>query len=155
MSKRLPLGDSRHGSLAGYALCRCEACRNAQRQARREKKALLAVSPEKFTHGLRNTYNLGCRCTPCSDKHRDDHYRNTYGITQADYDEMLTAQGGMCACCGGPPNGAGNRLYVDHDHGTRHVRGLLCFSCNSGIGALGDTIEGLRRALDYLERSQA
>lgn len=58
-----------------------------------------------------------------------------------------------CENCDGPPNGRGNGFYLDHDHTTGRFRGWLCSTCNSGIGKLGDSIEGVRRALAYLERS--
>lgn len=76
-----------------------------------------------------------------------------YGLTPADYDAMLAAQGGCCACCGVKANRNGKRLFVDHDHVTGAVRGILCTNCNRGIGALGDNAAGVRRALDYLERA--
>jgi hypothetical protein len=44
-------------------------------------------------------------------------------------------------------------LFVDHDHATGALRGILCNLCNSGIGALGDSVEGLREALRYLENA--
>lgn len=58
----------------------------------------------------------------------------------------------LCECCGKPP---GRRsLDLDHDHITGRFRGWLCVNCNSGIGKLGDTVHGLRRAIDYLEISE-
>lgn len=41
-------------------------------------------------------------------------------------------------------------LHVDHDHVTDTVRGLLCRTCNLGLGMLGDSIEKLQLAMDYL-----
>lgn len=70
-----------------------------------------------------------------------------YGMTEAEYNELATAQGGVCAICKANPEG---RLAVDHDHETKQVRGLLCRPCNSGLGLLGDTRERLARALEYL-----
>jgi hypothetical protein len=46
-------------------------------------------------------------------------------------------------------------MQLDHDHLTREFRGWLCGACNRGIGLLGDDVNGLRRALAYLERSTA
>lgn len=61
--------------------------------------------------------------------------KQRYGITDADYQRMLKAQNGVCACCGG---GSRGRAYfdVDHDHITERVRGLLCHVCNKYVGAL-------------------
>lgn len=72
-----------------------------------------------------------------------------YGLTQEDYDTMLKGQGFVCAVCGTEPE-SGN-LAIDHCHKSGGVRGLLCKQCNAAIGLLGDDVEGLRRALSYLE----
>jgi len=70
----------------------------------------------------------------------------------AGYDELLAQQNGVCAICGHPPKT--KRLNIDHDHKTMEVRGLLCHKCNR---ALPDwvTLEWLRRAAAYVERSQS
>ena len=47
--------------------------------------------------------------------------------------------------------GAVAKLHVDHDHTSGKYRGYLCIGCNMGIGQLGDSIEGLERALAYLK----
>jgi hypothetical protein len=49
------------------------------------------------------------------------------------------------------PQGRGT-FHVDHCHETGKIRGLLCHSCNTGIGKLGDNLEGLQKAVSYLER---
>lgn len=54
-----------------------------------------------------------------------------------------------CECCGGAPD-KGKVLALDHCHQTQTFRGWLCGKCNRGIGHLGDTIEGLQRAINYL-----
>jgi hypothetical protein len=38
----------------------------------------------------------------------------------------------------------------DHDHETNEFRGWLCKKCNTGLGALGDNLESLLRAVEYL-----
>ena len=56
--------------------------------------------------------------------------------------------GTSCENCGKSTE----KLIFDHDHKTNEFRGWLCYQCNTAIGNLGDSIEGLRRALNYLER---
>ncbi len=68
-----------------------------------------------------------------------------YGLTQADYQDLARLQGGRCALCR-----KAKPLRVDHDHTTGVVRGLLCQGCNLGLGALGDDLAGLERAIAYL-----
>lgn len=76
-----------------------------------------------------------------------------YGITPAEYDAMAAAQGHRCACCGSKEPGGSGSFHVDHDHVTGDVRGLLCSKCNLGIGSLGDTVEGVQRALQPFKRT--
>jgi hypothetical protein len=56
----------------------------------------------------------------------------------------------LCDCCGRPPN-ARRSLALDHCHETNVFRGWLCVTCNVGIGALGDSYEGVMRAAKYLQ----
>jgi hypothetical protein len=75
-----------------------------------------------------------------------------YGLTPEMYDAMLANQGGICAICGiNPIYTAHKKLVVDHSHTRGHVRGLLCGTCNTGIGMLKDSIAILKSAIKYLE----
>jgi hypothetical protein len=58
----------------------------------------------------------------------------------------------ICECCRRPPNGKGV-LHLDHDHATGAFRGWLCYSCNQGIGLLGDTARKVAHAVAYLLRA--
>jgi Recombination endonuclease VII len=58
-----------------------------------------------------------------------------------------------CECCGREPSLA-RGLHLDHCHVTGEFRGWLCMQCNNGIGFLGDTAEGLRKVLKYLEANE-
>jgi len=71
--------------------------------------------------------------------------RQRYGITPEELDDAKQAQGNLCAICDRE-----KPLVIDHDHKTGNLRGLLCNDCNTSIGKLGDTVESLTRALDYL-----
>jgi hypothetical protein len=83
---------------------------------------------------------------------RDNELRRVYGITRDELAAMIAAQDGKCAICHGAPNGAGDRLHIDHCHNTNKVRGLLCSRCNTAIGLLGDDPERAESAAAYLRR---
>lgn len=55
-----------------------------------------------------------------------------------------------CECCGKVSD---SPLVLDHDHETGKFRGWICIKCNLGLGRLGDTIESLMRAVEYLKKS--
>ena len=88
------------------------------------------------------------------EERRMHHYLvRRFGITLAKYLALLEAQEGRCAICKRIPDEAdpnGWRFCVDHDHETGAVRGLLCRTCNIGLGAFRDDPALLRAADRYL-----
>jgi hypothetical protein len=87
------------------------------------------------------TYWLGKTCKPC----RLENLSVTHYLKK----KHLKDKGDCCEACGVDTDA----LYLDHDHNTNRFRGWLCGRCNTGIGKLGDNIEGVRKALEYLERT--
>lgn len=79
---------------------------------------------------------------------RRSRYRLLYGISLEQYEAMARQQGGVCKLCGHPPKK--RRLYVDHDHRTKRVRGLLCFRCNRALPDYITDSVWFRRAYEYL-----
>ena len=79
---------------------------------------------------------------------KDRNLRFRYGITLAEYEQML-ADSPQCPICQHRP-----AWVVDHSHDSGEVRGLLCKACNATLGALKDCPAACRRAADYLERSK-
>jgi hypothetical protein len=71
--------------------------------------------------------------------------RGSRGLPKPDRDRPQS-----CECCGRRQND--KNLALDHNHDTGAFRGWLCSSCNIGIGCLGDTIDGVERALAYLRK---
>ena len=87
--------------------------------------------------------------TPHSSVSKAVYYRlRKYNLSLDEYHEMINRQDGLCAICSVD---LGEKFCVDHCHDSGAVRGLLCYSCNTGIGLLGDSPERLRLALSYLD----
>lgn len=79
---------------------------------------------------------------------RERRLAKQYGLTVAAVDALLAAQNYTCAICKEAPD---TGPKVDHCHTTGAVRGILCNSCNTGLGQFGDSAARLRAAADYLE----
>ena len=83
-------------------------------------------------------------------KRRNAAYRRKYGISLGQYEKILQDQAGCCALCGDEQQGETTKhLFVDHDHITGEVRGLLCRQCNTRLGLIDDL--GIEHVTDYLE----
>ena len=85
------------------------------------------------------------------DKRRKYRLKAEYGISIEHYNMLLSSQKGQCAICGIAVCPTGKRLAVDHCHTTNKVRGLLCQSCNTGLGKFKDNISNLEKAIKYLK----
>ena len=124
----------------------------------------------KFHRSSRTPDGMNTQCADCVKAHRErrqleagpteyhrrwvNHLSRRYGLTEAEYCRLWSAQSGACAICG-DGHATGTRfLCVDHCHETGRIRGLLCKRCNTGLGLLGDDRLGLMRAVSYLEACQ-
>ena len=58
---------------------------------------------------------------------------------------------GVCDICGNPESSKRFLLSVDHNHKTNKIRGLLCGSCNKGLGGFKDDASLLQKAIIYLK----
>ena len=110
---------------------------------RQNNKARLSANKLQWDHAQRELN---------PEKHRTNnrrrHLKHLYGITPEEYEILFQQQNGVCAICGQPPKKF--RLAVDHDHESGIVRGLLCRSCNRGIGIFRDDPYLLQLAVAYL-----
>lgn len=97
-------------------------------------------------------------CLSCREEDRAHKAWRKHGLTWARGTAMRLGQDNVCKLCS-DPNTAWTRLVVDHDHRccagktgcAQCVRGLLCTTCNSGLGLLKDDPEVLARAVRYLK----
>lgn len=81
--------------------------------------------------------NLDPRCKSCVKKH--SRVRNKLH-------KIAPPKPTYCECCGKMPY----KWALDHDHSDDSFRGWLCSRCNEGLGKLGDNIEGVIKAVNYL-----
>ena len=91
--------------------------------------------------------------------HRRANMLNKYGLTVERYDEMWAEQSGKCVICSvgmvnihtdGDSKNKSNTANIDHCHDTGKVRGILCATCNKGLGLFYDRVDLLENAINYL-----
>lgn len=74
-----------------------------------------------------------------------------YGLTFQGYEDLLNKNDGKCHICNEYPNI--RKLYVDHCHVSRKVRGALCNNCNAILGFSKEKIKILENAIRYLKEN--
>lgn len=107
-----------------------------------------SIPKEKRVRERKENYN--------SDRKRDRHYRDRYGITLLEVVAIAEAQEYRCPICNKECKFlAGNKddaYVIDHCHSTKKVRGLICATCNRGLGLFYDNPDMLVSAAAYLRR---
>jgi hypothetical protein len=152
----------------------CTSCQTARQRERRALRRQ-GLTPKRVTNclecGADITYKKANAkfCTEaCQLKrwrrenpydHRPYRIKAKYGIPAAAIIEMYEAQGGCCAICRTPISAPAVRQQnidcsanIDHCHISGDVRGILCRSCNNGLGCFKDNIESLEAAIAYLKK---
>lgn len=114
--------------------------------------------PCKHGHLLRfvNSNN----CVECDKYQISKHQVNAkfarikklYGLSKEEYLKLVKEQSSSCKLCGFIEEDF-FKLHVDHCHETNKVRGLLCGTCNQGIGLLKHNSHLLRKAALYCEET--
>jgi len=123
-------------------------------------KAWEKANPEKVTAMRRRGYLKREKGNPVIRRRMKKYLRNynlfrKYGITKEEFDRLVFLQANRCALCDNEFTGVGYmKPAVDHDHETGAIRGLLCKRCNLALGQLGDTLAGVMRAVEYLNKTR-
>jgi len=109
------------------------------------------------------------KCKDCYNHYQFRNYEFEFGITKIRLDELMASQDGRCPIC--------KRVlvepHVDHDHAIverkKHrrisaefpmalrllsIRGVLCRTCNFGLGYFYDNPEWLIAASEYILRTK-
>lgn len=97
------------------------------------------------------------RCRECTRTYNKEWNRKSarrtllkkYDLCETTYHRMLVEQDGVCKICGNTCS-SNRSLAVDHCHKSGAVRGLLCRSCNVGLGHFKDDPKLLLLAAKYL-----
>jgi hypothetical protein len=117
---------------------RCKPCNREIERARRAKNLEQSRAQERE--------RLRCWRRANPEKKRAQKLRQEYGLSLEQFAELLRAQRNACAICQAP-----NADCIDHCHASGRVRGVLCRSCNAGIGQFRDDPKLLLDAADYVE----
>jgi len=128
-------------------------------------------SESEFHKNSHNSGGLAWDCKTCVSARKKKEWREKpeqararnrkfwYGLDEDMFQCVLADQNSRCAICEKEfylgPTHAGKRQdqpHVDHCHVTGKLRGLLCGSCNIGIGNLNDSLELLLKAARYIQK---
>jgi hypothetical protein len=137
-------------------LCRGHRTQRQRGQELRPLKLKRSKDPMLLLHRVRGSVCTVCGpivphglSRRCPNSSRQTALMAKYGLSLVEWNLLMERQAFACAICGATDR----RFAVDHSHnGSCHVRGILCFNCNRGIGLLADSPELLRAAAAYLER---
>lgn len=77
---------------------------------------------------------------------RRSFLKRIYGLTELEYYRLCRIQNNRCKIC----NKYTRKLCVDHKKKGSY-RGLLCNTCNVGLGMFTDSIKSLQSAIRYLK----
>jgi hypothetical protein len=137
-----------------------------QRKKYREKdyaslKEWRKKNPDKFKAYLKKYYDknkeaistkrkkLYAENPEVREKHKALNREWLYGITDEQYKILVEVQNGLCAIC--LKSTYPKPLYVDHNHITNKIRGLLCINCNNAIGQVKENVEILLNMINYIQ----
>jgi len=86
------------------------------------------------------------------ENNRKYYLKAAYNLTICEVNEMEKQQKGCCALCRKPFGKRG--FYIDHNHKTGLVRGLLCSLCNIFLGRIDDSTVIIKSIVKYLNQKR-
>ena len=128
---------------------------------RKCSNCLEVKSEDDFGLQPKGKYGLKSRCKACIAKlktkstpeqlERANYLRRfrKYGLTEEQYLKLISDSGNKCMICSKEFKTATD-AFIDHCHSTGLVRGVLCSSCNSGLGFFKDSSLLLSKANNYI-----
>ena len=124
-------------------------CRSVIATKRAEKlKAKKTAKPSFQCIWCKKTCNRKNTSKYCSRNCLKEASRcSNYDLSRPEFIELKQASNDICEICNERP-----ATCIDHCHDTGKVRGLVCNKCNSGLGLLGDNLDSLMAAVNYLKK---
>ena len=126
-------------------------CKVCQKTSQSTYQKTLAAKSVQRTYYQNNKNKIRLKRQQRKPQITDYNLRRQYGISLTQYEQMSIDQEGRCLICRTSKHDLKKGLVVDHDHETSRVRGLLCNSCNRGLGFFKDSLTLLYNALNYLK----
>lgn len=143
----------------GYSLCHPDRkflarglCSTCYQRWKKDKTGVLQNFTEQFALAktARINSNIEKQINRIDKRRRGKQWRfktlfSRYGLDENAYNTLLLEQNNLCAVC---------KLvkpeYVDHNHKTGIVRGLVCPKCNTLVGYLETSQHILGEAINYM-----
>ena len=136
----------------------CKLCRNKkQKEYNKNNPQIQKKSWQKWASANREYLRTAARINYRKNIERAKfwHVTKTYGLTAEQFLRLYEIQKESCAICGQHiplfNDGMVRKRHIDHCHKTGQVRGILCNSCNSVLGAFKDDPHMFRKAAEYIE----
>lgn len=127
-----------------------KVCRVCNKEKKLHKFVALKSSEDGYTNICKKCHRekqLKYR-TERPEKYKSIALNHKYNITLEQLNQMKEDQNYACKICGTDEVD----LHIDHCHEEGHTRGLLCPSCNKGLGFFTDCPDKLHSAIKYLVR---
>lgn len=123
-------------------------------------KAWQARNRDKV-NALARRYGPGWRAKnkeKCAVYQKRAYVKRKFGLTLEAYERLM--QQSTCDICGkklgkSTRGKLDRRKCLDHCHKTKVVRGVLCNTCNIGLGYFQDSVGRLKAAIAYIEKPRS
>ena len=87
------------------------------------------------------------------EKRKIQRLKRMYGMSLEEFTQLFNSQNNVCAICKGT-EWKNKRPYVDHNHITGEIRGIICHKCNIAIGMIKEDINIAQSIIQYLIKSK-
>jgi len=135
----------------------CRKCRKAvykmnQEKILEEKKSYYERNKEKKKASVKEYRKRKKAENPNWKKLKEMAYKTGKSFEEVEqwFNKQWMKQQAQCSICG---KVFSDDDCIDHDHNTNQLRGLLCPTCNAGIGMLKDSSELCLNASKYLNNN--